>query len=242
MSMRLATAVACGLAVAAAFAPPRGPLRASPARGASAAGATTSAGDDVCAMLSLNARGVNGATVRAAREALGEAHVFATASLDEAEVAARVIVDRATASFWRAAATARQRRPSRSCARPPGTWRPCRPSRRCRWARATPWRATSAAAATRGAGPGVRRCVDALRESAARRTLDVPILETGGGDLCFIAGMGYDAFILDDYERLVRSVRAPPRGRSAASSATSWPRRSARCRATSAAGAPCACA
>merc|ERR1719506_852928 len=45
-------------------------------------------------MLSLNARGVNGATVRAAREALGEAHVFATASLDEAEVAARVIVDR----------------------------------------------------------------------------------------------------------------------------------------------------
>ncbi|KAH8043204.1 hypothetical protein JL721_13183 [Aureococcus anophagefferens] len=63
MSMRLATAVACGLAVAAAFAPPRGPLRASPARGASAAGATTSAGDDACAMLSLNARGVNGATV-----------------------------------------------------------------------------------------------------------------------------------------------------------------------------------
>ena len=214
--MRLATAVACGLAVAAAFAPPRGPLRASPARGASAAGATTSAGDDVCAMLSLNARGVNGATVRAAREALGEAHVFATASLDEAEVAARVIVDRgygvvlagggdgtlaSTVAFLRAAAGDLAAVPA-IAALPLGTGNAVARYVGGRGYRA--WR-----------GPrGVRRCVAALRDDAApRRTLDVPILETGGGDLCFIAGMGYDAFILDDYEKLVRSVRGTPLAR-----------------------------
>lgn len=167
----------------------------------------------VCAMLSLNARGVSRKAVRAAEAALGAEHVFATGSLDEAEVAAKTIVDRgygyvvagggdgtlsSTIRFLRAAHAGRLDALPAIAALPLGTGNAV-----SRYALGAGYRRWCGAR-------GVARACAELRTRAEVRTLRVPVIEVDSGELCFIAGQGYDAFILDDYERLVRQVRGTP--------------------------------
>ena len=167
----------------------------------------------VCAMLSLNARGVSRKAVRAAEAALGAEHVFATGSLDEAEVAAKTIVDRgygyvvagggdgtlsSTIRFLRAAHAGRLDALPAIAALPLGTGNAV-----SRYALGAGYRRWCGAR-------GVARACAELRTRGEVRTLRVPVIEVDSGELCFIAGQGYDAFILDDYERLVRQVRGTP--------------------------------
>lgn len=61
-------------------------------------------------------------------------------------------------------------------------------------------------------GPaGVRKALRWLLDNshADVRDLSVPVLRIDD-DLCFIAGCGFDSFILDDYERLRDAAAAVP--------------------------------
>ena len=89
-------AIAILLAGAAAWSAPRSRAAtvAAPRATADDAAATASAPPSVCAVLSLNARGVTARAVAEAEKALGAEAVFATSSLREAAAAAKVIESR----------------------------------------------------------------------------------------------------------------------------------------------------
>ena len=53
---------------------------------------------------------------------------------------------------------------------------------------------------------GVRRACAALKHGV-NATLSVPVLSTDQNELCFIAGQGFDAFLLDDYKRQAKATQ-----------------------------------
>ena len=53
---------------------------------------------------------------------------------------------------------------------------------------------------------GVRKACAALK-NGVNATLSVPVLSTDQNELCFIAGQGFDAFLLDDYKRQAKATQ-----------------------------------
>ena len=160
-----------------------------------------------CALLSLNARGVTKRAVAAAVDELGADNVFATKSLDEAHVAAKTIYDRrydcVVACGGDGTLGALLRDLSREydgleampaiASLPLGTGNAV-----ARYALGRQYRSWRGAGGVRKACAQIKRGVNA--------TLAIPVLTTDAGELCFIAGQGFDAFLLDDYKRQAKAT------------------------------------
>ena len=162
----------------------------------------------VCALLSLNARGVTKRAVAAAEEELGAENVFATKSLTEAHVAAKKIYERryktvvACGGDGTLGALLRDLGQEYAsiddlpaiCTLPLGTGNAV-----SRYALGRHYRRWCG---SKGVG---RAC--AAQKNGVNATLSVPVLSTDQNELCFIAGQGFDAFLLDDYKRQAKATQ-----------------------------------
>lgn len=175
----------------------------------------------IAVLLSRNARGVSEKTISAARETLSSDDVFVTASLEEAAVAARAIVNRgysivvsgggdgtlsaAVTQICAARRACGEARPLEGMPRfvvlPLGTGNAV-----ARYVIGPRYRKWKGARGVRNA----LRTLSSLREDNLRE-ISVPALRVDNGTtLCFLGGCGFDSFILDDYRRLRRLVSRVP--------------------------------
>mmetsp|Transcript_27262 Transcript_27262/g.88080 ORF Transcript_27262/g.88080 Transcript_27262/m.88080 type:complete len:375 (-) Transcript_27262:405-1529(-) len=179
--------------------------------------------EKVAVLLSLNARGVSWRAVEAARACVPSADVFPTASLEEARVAAEEIVRRGYGTVVSAGGDGTLSAAVSMISEARAGWGEADPLLHMPRFVALPLGTGNAVARyvlgpryRRWRGPrGVRRALDVLSSSGGgaknvTNDLRVPVLRVDDGDLCFIAGCGFDSFILDDYQRLRAAVRNVP--------------------------------
>ena len=170
----------------------------------------------VAVVLSLNARGVSSRAVDAALSCVPSEDVYATGTLEEARVAAEAIVERGYGTVVSAGGDGTLAAAVKMISEARAGWGDHSLDEMPRFV-ALPL-GTGNAVARYVLGPGYRKwrgprgVKRALKElgTASRRDLRVPVLRVDDDDLCFIAGCGFDSFILDDYQRLRRIASGVP--------------------------------
>jgi len=176
----------------------------------------------VAAVLSLNAGGMTARKIAAAQSALGDVHVYATASLAEAKAAADAIVEKGYATVVVGGGDGTLAAAIRDICAARRDFGEAEPLAGMPRFAPLPL-GTGNAVARFACGPGYGRFKSVRGVSAALKTIveltkdeatagprevSVPLMRVDSGELCFLAGCGFDAFLLNDYARL--RERAPP--------------------------------